>query len=1724
MNQLNDELHQQLLELTYDLLGDDEAAALRRRIESDPDVARAYAAAQHRAKLFEAAARLHVPRLQLARPDGGGAVVDEPGLSAARASGLSSELPASASRGRVWASGLKWVVGLAAAVLVVITASGYARHRAQVADIADEHLRLVVTGPAKVAAGLTNQFTVQTTSVTGEPLDVDVQYAVHAPDGTTLLEKTQHTDASGQVIAAVPPDVSLPNGSRFEVLAVHHGKLTRMHSQLAVDERRFVTQLALDKPLYQPGETVFYRSLTLGRFGLDTPQETPIHFEIRDPSGAVVAGSELEGVTDRGVGSGSFQLPPNIAGGRFTLVARAIDDAFPEEQRPFFIRRYRLPRLKKELEFTRDSYAPGDRVVADFAATRAEGGAVAGATLRITATVDGQNVHQATAQAGPAGAFQIEFQLPAAIDKGDAQLAVVVDDGGAAETIAKTIRINLGKVDVRFFPEGGDLVADLDNRVYFVARNPGGEPVHIEGYVVDGQGREVAKVETAHKGMGSFAFAPKRGETYSLKIAKPADVISQPRLPDVNTERHVVLATGAGVFEPGRSIELDVRAGRSDLPLVASAYCRGVQVGQQALVTRLGSNRLAVPIAAEAAGVVRLTVFDYSAQPPRPVAERLVYRRPDRRLDVRVAGESESYSPGDPVQVSLMVTNERGEPTPAVLGVAVVDDALLKMADDDTPQMTTHFYLTTEVEKPEDLEKADFYLSAEAKAPAALDLLLGTQGWRRFVEAQISDPQFAATGGAELTRLASLDGHITPPTMFDNLTDAQSEYQAHLAAHSAKQQQALERLGAMSLAGGLVVAVAAVLLTMLRLAPTVRFCVPTLAAATACLLVGLFWMNPQPHQPLQFASAAFERFLVRREPEPAAAASPKAAPELAKMANDQLAAEQAKVHQRLAEAVRLVAEGRDGVKDEALAGLNMLWAKGADHNFFWDKEFKGKLRGEPAEDAFLAKFANRFDKLDARAGKRQAMLEALEQEKLGLRQLGELRRELGRAKQLGDEANLFGAAARLQLGLERYRFTVREYAHKHSGGEPGVRSDFAETVFWHPMLITDADGRATARFDLSDSVTTFRVLADAHNGAGRIGVGTGEVVSRIPFTIEPKLPLEVNAGDRIELPVAIGNDTRGELPVTLTLSAGDQMAIEGDAKRTLVLGPGTRSREHFTLNVLGRSGFADIEVRGAAGRLADAKKQTIAVVPAGFPALQSHAGRLEGDHRVTLTLPDTIVPGSLEISLAAFPSTLADLQKGVESILREPYGCFEQASTSNYPNVLTMQYMQEHKVADPEITRRARELLKNGYAKLTAYECKERGYEWFGGDPGHEALTAYGLMEFRDMAEVYPVDRQMIERTAAWLLARRDGKGGFQRNPRALDSFGGAPPHITDAYIVWALTESGEQNIATEIAHVIELARKSDDPYLVALAAASAVNGGQHAAAKELLDKLAESQAGDGRLDGKEGSITRSGGISLTAETTALAALAFLKVPTYHQNADKAVEWIVAHRQGGGWGSTQATILALKALVEHSKANRKTVSGGELIVSRDGEAIGHAPFGAGHDREISIADLATKLRPGDNHLTIRLTGDNAMPYALDVRYRVATPANHADCPVRLTTKLAGGAVRAGDTVALHAELVNTTDRGQPMTIAILGLPAGLQPRADQLEELKKAGTIDYYETRAREVICYWRSLAPARKVAIKLDLVAEWPGRYTGPASRTYLYYTAEQKHWTEPLAIEIGR
>jgi hypothetical protein len=722
---------------------------------------------------------------------------------------------------------------------------------------------------------------------------------------------------------------------------------------------------------------------------------------------------------------------------------------------------------------------------------------------------------------------------------------------------------------------------------------------------------------------------------------------------------------------------------------------------------------------------------------------------------------------------------------------------------------------------------------------------------------------------------------------------------------------------------------------------------------------------------------------------------------------------------------------------------------------------------------------------------------------------------------------------------------VREYAHVHSpGASPEARSDLVDTLYWQPVLVLP-DGKADVSFDLCDAVTSYQVTGFGHTLDGRLGAVTATIEARLPFTLEPKLPIEVTAGDKIDVPVSIANNTSERRPVALRVSPSGLASTEGKNEAQLTLDAQGRARRIFRMQPALVEGQARVGIHGTSDALSDDVVRSFQIVPDGFPVVGAHSDVLEGVAQEQITLPETWIAGTLKCNVQVYPSTLADLQKGLESLLREPGGCFEQTSSSNYPNLLILNYLRESDQVNPALEKRASDLLASGYVKLTSFECldnqdsKRRGYEWFGGTaPPHEALTAYGLLEFRDMARVYNVDPVMLERTRNYLLSRKDGKGGFTRNPQALDSFGRAPDDITNAYIVWALTESSkDDDVEKELSALAEQARTSKDPYFLSLVATSLINRGKANDAAPLLKTVAGVQKDDGHLDAASTSITGSGGRDLQIETTALAVLGWLKInqpADFNVNLQRAIKWIGQQRGGyGGFGSTQSTILALKALIAYTRANKKTPEAGELRLSIGDRVVSHLNFPANAQDALvlNVPEPEKQLKAGKNPVRVEITGKNPYPYTVAWSYRTRKPVSADKCSVRLDAHLDRMTATEGETVHLSVTVENAEDKGQGMAVAIIGLPGGLTLPED-MKQLKdharlrnngtEKGLIGAWETRGRELVLYWRDLAPRQKIEVPLDLICRVPGEYNGPASRAYLYYNADHKHWIEPLHVTI--
>ncbi len=720
-----------------------------------------------------------------------------------------------------------------------------------------------------------------------------------------------------------------------------------------------------------------------------------------------------------------------------------------------------------------------------------------------------------------------------------------------------------------------------------------------------------------------------------------------------------------------------------------------------------------------------------------------------------------------------------------------------------------------------------------------------------------------------------------------------------------------------------------------------------------------------------------------------------------------------------------------------------------------------------------------------------------------------------------------------EIGASRTNYVngaIRIYAHQvRKGRKPTDRIDFRDTLYWNAALKTDPKtGEGKFQFGLNDSVTTFRILADAFSRAGSVGASSIGLKSAQPFYAEAKLPLEVTTGDKLWLPVSLINASNSVLKnVEVSVKIFGQFKILPLIDAIVQLQSNQRKRCIQPIEVGSYAGTTQVTLAAKAGAFEDKVERTLSVKPNGFPIEKTFGGLLAPNKSVAVkvSVEKDVVRESMAASASVFPSPVASLTSALERLIQEPNGCFEQTSSTSYPLTMAQQYFMTHSNVDPRIVKESREKLERGYQRLVSFWCPDRGYEWFGQNPGHPALTAYGLLHFNDMAKVkINVDRNMMNATRTWLLHQRDGKGGW--NSGAGSHGWAADKDSVNAYILWALLETGEGSaeFKTELASLKYAVATTKNTYVLALAANVFELSGDRPEATKLMQRLAHLQKPDGSVDGITHTIVGGWGEAPQIEGTALATLAWMRQPAFANNVGNSIKYLANSCKSGRYGSTQSTVLALRAIVRYEELCGKPKSPGKVRLYIDGKPIGAAvPFEKTTDSAINLPVPSGPLVPGEHKLEVRMEGGSVMPYALTMTYNTLTPASDSECKLDLDVSCSRAKLVEGTSTDAVATITNKTKEALPTPIAIVGVPGGLEPRHDQLKELVKRGTIDAYEVRGREIVLYWRGIAGNAKARVPLSLIAAVPGRYTAPASRAYLYYTDEHKKWVEPIRVEIA-
>lgn len=277
--------------------------------------------------------------------------------------------------------------------------------------------------------------------------------------------------------------------------------------------------------------------------------------------------------------------------------------------------------------------------------------------------------------------------------------------------------------EIGFFPEGGNLVQNIQSKLAFRVADRSGKGVNCKGVIVDQDNDTVATFQPLKFGIGHFTFIPTAGSKYKALIAVN-DTILVKELPAAREQGYVMNVSNEG------ETKLRVRITTNDqsshaIHLIVHAR-QTVKLSEKKSANN-GTVDFIIDKANMGEGISHLTIFNDAKE---PLCERLYFIQPAKRLLIESTASSRELSSRKKIGIQIVSQDETGMSVPADLSVSVYNmgaDSSYEGTD-----ITSYFWLASDLRG--NVESPGFYFSDKsAEVEEAADNLVLTHGWRRFV-------------------------------------------------------------------------------------------------------------------------------------------------------------------------------------------------------------------------------------------------------------------------------------------------------------------------------------------------------------------------------------------------------------------------------------------------------------------------------------------------------------------------------------------------------------------------------------------------------------------------------------------------------------------------------------------------------------------------------------------------------------------------------------------------------------------------------------------------------------------------------------------------------------------------------------------------------------------------------------------------------------------------------
>lgn len=290
----------------------------------------------------------------------------------------------------------------------------------------------------------------------------------------------------------------------------------------------------------------------------------------------------------------------------------------------------------------------------------------------------------------------------------------------------------VAKIDLQFFPEGGNAVVDLTGKIAFKAINQNGIGVKVTGEVVNSKGDFVAPIKSNDDGIGAFNLKPKSGETYFAElndktrypITKINPIGYNMMVDNLNPKTIKVKVQSSQILKGGYFYFIG--------QMQNAKYFHGRYLFNNKSIVTIEIPKTKVP-----SGILTLTLFDKEM---KPWSERVVFVNNQTDLIIKTDYNSNKLNKKGKVPVNINVTDVNGKPVETSISVAITDNNKTQKGKFDS-NILSYFLLESDL-KGHISNPYKYFKDQERATIYNLDLVMLTHGWRRFDWQKIKNNQF----------------------------------------------------------------------------------------------------------------------------------------------------------------------------------------------------------------------------------------------------------------------------------------------------------------------------------------------------------------------------------------------------------------------------------------------------------------------------------------------------------------------------------------------------------------------------------------------------------------------------------------------------------------------------------------------------------------------------------------------------------------------------------------------------------------------------------------------------------------------------------------------------------------------------------------------------------------------------------------------------------------------